>query len=492
MIFLRKIYFVTTALILSLFFIACKKDKIINDASVQVRFSQDSVLFDTVFTTIGSSTRNIRVINDHNQRIRISNISLTKGTASQFIINVDGAKGTSFNDIEIAAHDSLYIFIQVNVNPTNSNSPLIVNDAINFTTNGNFQQVVLEAWGQDAYYHYPKNALKFSNGSYLPYSLISSNPNADTVWNNDKPHVIYGWLVVDSAQKLTINAGTRLYFNNKAGLWVYRYGTLKVHGTYGNEVLFTQARRDPEYVNEPGGWDRIWINEGSLNNEIDYAIIKNGYIGVQAELLGNNFNEPKRLRITNTKIYNMSKWGLYGFGFNIYGGNNVISNCQEHCVNLSLGGNYSFIHCTISNFWEGEKSRDKPTLNINNYTTAQVLPLDTCLFLNCIIDGKFNNEISLDLNYTSATFTPNFAFSNSWLKTTLNTSDQNKYINIRTGSSLNYIDPKNYNFELNNGESQVKNFIHSQATQGVLKFPNDIKTNARNTTSVIAGAYIVN
>ena len=34
------------------------------------------------------------------------------------------------NDIEILAHDSIYIFVQVNVNPTSALSPLIIQDKI--------------------------------------------------------------------------------------------------------------------------------------------------------------------------------------------------------------------------------------------------------------------------------------------------------------------------------------------------------------------------
>lgn len=471
-------------------FTSCKKDKLITDPSAKLEFSADSVLFDTVFTTIGSSTQNIRVRNKNNQRIKISNISLQKGSSSQFIINVDGAKGTSFNDIEIAANDSMYIFIQVNVNPTNASSPLIISDGINFTVNGNTQQVYLEAWGQDAYYHYPNRTIKFKDGSYLPYSIISSNPNVDTTWLNDKPHVIYGWLVVDSAQKLTINAGTKLYFNNKAGLWVYRYGTLKVKGTLNNEVLFTGARREKDYADEPGQWDRIWINEGSLNNEIDYAIIKNGYIGIQAELLGNDFSENKRVRITNTRIQNMSKWGIYGFAFNIYGANNVVSNCQEHSVNLALGGNYKFIHCTFANYWGKDKARELSTLKINNYTTQQVLPLDTCYFGNCIIDGNLSNgsEITLDVNASNSSFPPKYFFSNCVLKTNMNLNDVTKFESNLKNAYCDFKDAANYDFSIG-ANTLAGPLTGTNAAIDASKFSLDIKGVNRSSSPYYAGAY---
>jgi hypothetical protein len=468
--------------------VSCKKDKLITDTSATISFSNDSLLFDTVFTTIGSSTRNIRVINHNNQRIKISSISLQKGGASSFIINVDGAKGTYFEDIEIAAHDSLYIFVQVNVNPTNLNSPLIITDQIDFNVNGNASKVVLEAWGQDAYYHYPTDAIKFSDGNYLPYSLISSDPNCDTTWNNDKPHVIYGWLVVDSKQKLTINGGVRLYFANKAGLWVYQEGTLKVKGTLGNEVLFTQARRDPEWADEPGQWDRIWINEGSVNNEIDYAIIRNGYIGVQAEVLEDTLNKfPNRLKITNTKIYNMSKWGLYAYAFNVSGYNNVISNCQEHCVNLLFGGNYSFLHCTFANFWTKEKSRELPTLKINNHYENIVLPMDTCYFGNCIVDGSRTDEVSLDI-MQSTTYPPKYFFSSNTLKTGMSTSDVTRFNGNIINPQNAYYNTDKYDLRLQ-PNTMAGPLTGSNAAVDASIVPVDIIGSSR-TSTIWAGAYV--
>ncbi len=418
------------------------------------------------------------------------------GNASNFIINVDGLPGRSFTDIVIAAHDSMYIFIQVNVNPGNPNIPFIISDGIQFTTNGNVQTVYLEAWGQNAYYHRPTDAIKFKDGTYFPFSIISSTKNVDTTWTNDKPHVIYGYLVVDSGQKLTIPAGVHIYMNYKAGLWVFQGGQIQIKGTKGNEVTFQGARREKDLADEPGQWDRIWINEGSENNLINYAIIKNGYIGVQAENLGSSLGiDPtatRRLKITNTKIQNMSLWGLYGLNYNVYGGNNVISNCQEYSVNLQLGGKYTFIHCTFANYWNKDKARDKPTININNYSAASTFSLDTCYFGNCIVDGKLGNELGIDLKPTP---TPSVVFSNCWLKTTIDVNaEPNRYFNCMkwNGSDLDYEDPGNYYFKTKPSQAAVKNFVSTQATSNAILFPTDIEGAVRNQVSVTVGAYWVN
>ncbi len=160
--------------------------------------------------------------------------------------------------------------------------------------------------------------------------------------------------------------------------------------------------------------------------------------------------------------------------------------------NLQLGGKYTFINCTFANFWSKDKAREKPTLNINNYTDTQVLPLDSCYFGNCIIDGTLENEISLDLKYSSPT--PTLVFSSCWMRNTSDLSNVNTYLNVRTGSSLNFRNTGNYDFSLPTSETQVQNYNDIKAQTDVSKFPYDIRGSAfpRNLTSVTAGAYEVN
>lgn len=408
---LKPLFFLFACLFVAL--LSCKKDRTLTDSSAKVTFSQDSVLFDTVFTTIGSTTRSIRVVNKNSQKINISAIMLESGSGSNFSLNVDGVKGKEVRDVEILAKDSIYIFIQVNVNPTSQNTPLIIQDKIIFSVNGNVQSVALEAWGQDAYYHFPDRAIQFKNG-YLPYSLISPSTNTTVTWNNDKPHVIYGWLVVDSLQKLIINQGVQVYLHKGAGLWVYRFGCLQVNGLKGNEVVFQGDRREARYMDEPGQWDRIWINEGRMDNHINYAIVKNSYIGVQTEVITTT-SQPGRLKLTNTQIRNCSKWGLYSVAYYIWGANNVISNCKEQCAMLTLGGKYTFLHSTFANYFAQDGGRGgQACVHIDNFIGSTPNPLDSAYFGNCIIDGSQANELDLK---TTPSATANIEFDNCLLKT---------------------------------------------------------------------------
>ena len=53
-------------------------------------FSKDTIIFDSVFTTIGSITIPFTVINSHSEALLIDEISLEGGSDSQYRINVDG------------------------------------------------------------------------------------------------------------------------------------------------------------------------------------------------------------------------------------------------------------------------------------------------------------------------------------------------------------------------------------------------------------------
>lgn len=485
------LFFITICLSVS--FMSCKKDKFLTDPSATLHFSQDSILFDTVFTTIGSTTRNIRVINKHNQKVKISSVRLEKGQSSNFFLNVDGTPGRLVQDVEILANDSIYIFVQVNVNPTSALSPLIIQDKILFDVNGNQQSVELEAWGQDAHYHFPTTAIQYKDG-YLPYSTVSANSNTTVVWgggtgaSDNKPHVVYGWLVVDSTQKLVINAGVKVYFHQNAGLWVYRYGTLQVNGTQGNEVVFQGDRREADYADMPGQWDRIWINEGHTDNYINYAIIKNNFIGIQASILSNP-NQPTKLKITNTIIKNCSKWGLFTQYFSVWSGNNVIANCKEYCAAITMGGNCTFLHTTFANYYNQEGGRGgQPCVYVGNNDGTQDWPIDSVYFANSIIDGSQGGE--LEMAITSSTLSPgqlckvtNCLIKGSMPTTTLITNTNNLF-----NANAAFDNTNNYNFEIKNN-SAAKGLGDGVFISPYPFLNQDIKGNLRNSPSD-AGAYV--
>ena len=141
---------------------------------VELKFGNDTVSFDTIFTTVSSLTKTLMVYNDESKPIKIDRISLREGAASFFRLNIDGTTDLVAKDVEIGAKDSLYIFVKVELNPNNQSNPLLIEDEILFSFNGKTQSVVLQAYGQDAYYHKPTHFLLSRN---------SSSPSGyDTIW----------------------------------------------------------------------------------------------------------------------------------------------------------------------------------------------------------------------------------------------------------------------------------------------------------------------
>ena len=451
-------------------FLSCKKDKIITSSSAKLSFSQDSVLFDTVFTKIGSTTKLLRVHNNNNGVVNISSIRLARGTTSFFRLNVDGVPGKSFSNIQIAAKDSIYIFVEVTIDPnaSPSNSPFIYRDSILFDLNGNEQHLDLIAFGQNAYYHMPNKSLIVTSTQALYYEVEP----CDTVWPVDKPHLIYGYAVVDSACTLTIPAGAKVYLHNGAGIWVYRYGTIKIEGTDANPVTFQGDRLEQEYKDVPGQWDRIWINEGSINNHITYAVIKNAYIGVHAgftifdglELpwITSATPPPSNLLLENTIIQNASYAGVLGHDYIITGGNNVVVNCGQHLCEFDYGGSYTFYQSTFANYWNQtnnantSSARTTPSFYFNNYYNGvngnTLSSFAKVYFGNCILDGTLAEEFQFDTLAQSGGFSPPYLFDHCALKTGLigaNGTHSSSCITITaTANLMRFIGPSTYNFDI--------------------------------------------
>ena len=196
---------------------SCKKDSLITSGGALLQTSTDTLHFDTVFTGAGSITQSFKIFNLNNQKLRISNISLSGGSSSYFKMNVNGSAGTSFSDIDIAANDSIYVFVSVNASGSASSLPFFIQDSILINYNGNNKYVQLDAYGQNA--HFFKNA-------------VIEN---DTIWTGDLPFVILGSLTVNENKKLTVEKGTKIYLHADAPFYIN--GSLQINGEADNRVL---------------------------------------------------------------------------------------------------------------------------------------------------------------------------------------------------------------------------------------------------------------
>lgn len=373
----------------------------IDDQDAKLSFTMDTVYFDTIFTTLGTITKSFRIHNTHDRFIKIDAVDLAGGTNSVFRVNVDGEPGTHFNGLEIAPHDSMYVFVEATLDPNNSPDILRIQDSITFSVNGNLQDVDLVAWGQDV------------------VILRDSTLEISTTWNSEKPYLIVGYVYVDTLQTLTMEEGVQIFMHRDS--WIYVGGSLKMMGSVENPIQIQGDRLELLYEDLPGQWGGIYCFPGSYSNEIHNARIINGTVGLIADSVVIH-TEPNVI-ITNTEINQMSHDGILARGTTIEAENLVIGDCGNSCMELLYEGSYSFTHCTFANYWiDGYSVRKTPALFIANYfayedddgvVQVEARDIEEATFRNCIIYGDRSHEIEIS-NHPDGIF--NYSFDHCLTK----------------------------------------------------------------------------
>lgn len=361
-----------------LLLLACKKESFITSPDARVTITADSLKYDTVFTTAGSVTQSFKIVNENDQKINISSVKLMGGNSSAYKINADGFVGPEINNLEIAANDSLYVFVSVVIDQNTKDLPFIVQDSIQVSYNGRDRWVQLEAWGQNA--HFFRN--KEITGS--------------ETWTNDLPYVILGYLIVDPNHILTIEKGCRIYVHADAPLIIN--GTIKVDGEKDSidRVYFRGDRLDEPYKDFPASWPGIFFNSGSKDNVFNYGVLRNAYQAIAVQDPSPNAN-PK-VTLNECIIDNAYDAGIITNNSSVFATNCLISNCGKN-VALVKGGDYQFIHCTVASYSNDYILHQNPVLLATNYinvnNVAQTAPLNA-LFQNCIFwgdDGLVDDEV---------------------------------------------------------------------------------------------------
>ena len=396
---------------------SCRKDFETTRSSGNLEFSKDTVFLDTVFSSIGSSTYNLKVYNNSNEDIFIPSISLQNGEDSKYRLNVDGIPGKSFENIEVLAKDSIFIFVETTVDIeefANSENQFLYTDAIVFDGALHEQKVELVTLIRDAVFLYPE---KYADGS-MESLLLSINEDGteiriegfyleddELLFTNEKPYVIYGYAGIPSNKTLEIEAGARIHFHKNSGIIAADNATLHVNGSLSNdpellenEVIFEADRLEPEFNDVPGQWGTIWLTAGSTNHIFNHATIKNATVGIMMD--SNDGGAEPTLTLKNTQIYNSSNIGLMSRTGNIYGENLVINNSGQSSLDLSLGGNYEFRHCTFTNYWQNG-FRNSPAVLLANVLQIQEQIFIADLqadFYNCIIYGNNNIELFFQIH----------------------------------------------------------------------------------------------
>ncbi len=340
-----------------------------------LRFSSDSVVFDTLFTTLGSVTRRLKVFNDRPNAIKIEHIHLA-GTETPFRVWVNGQPLEMIQEQVIIGGDSMLVLVEVTIDPMDENLPFLVTEDLIFISGPVTQSVKLVAWGQDAVF------------------LGNQSLECGSRWTNDRPYVLTGSVLVDSLCVLEIDAGARIFA--VPGAYLFVRGSMQAEGTAADQISFLNIRQDPPFNQGPGQWGGLIFLEGTFENIINHVVIRNSEYGFR--IGAPDEDEETDLKISNTIIENTSIGGVVSFTSDIHLTNVLIKNSIGPLLGVFAGGNVIVEHCTFANFGFGI-SREEPVLVLSNniiLSNGELLtaPLNASL-LNTIIWGDGQEEIAL-------------------------------------------------------------------------------------------------
>lgn len=447
-------------------------------AADKLRFSTDTVKFDTIISGSPTNTYTFTVYNPANKAIRIPQVKLESGAASPFKVNVDGTplvNGAAM-DFEIASKDSLIVLLMANLPESEAIEPIPSSDNLVFITEAGVEQKV---------------ALSASGITVTPLSGMRISEN--TTFHSPRPYRVMDSLVVDAGCTLTLAAGTQILFHPKATLTVH--GTLRVEGTAESPVMLRGDRMGymfdgQPYDRIPGQWGGIVLTKSSYGNYINHADIHSSNWGLRAD--SSDIGREK-LRLENSIIHNTQNHGLDLRMANAYIGNCQLTNAGGNCVQVT-GGDVQIVHCTIARFYIFSGGNGT-ALNFRNYDGSIRMPLKRLEVVNSIITGYSSDELLGGRNAEHEHDAFNYTFSHCLINTPRPEKEDAKMRNCywdyndgttSEGDTLvtrdeNFV-PKpdlealTFSFELS---PHSKAIGHADATVTAATYPNDAKGRSR-------------
>ena len=369
------------------------------NAYAHLEFSADTIAFDTIVSTVPSTTKTLTVYNRNSSGLRISSVQLADGASSHFRVNVDGewlSQGKG-EDFRVYRKDSIIVRIEVTVPEVGTNEIGTIQDILYFQLeSGNRQEVILTAGAIDA---------------YMVHGMII---HQDSTLLTDKPYLIYDSLHVAPDACLTLLPGTRLMFHDDAAMHVY--GRVDAQGTAQNPVIFRCDRLDHMfdyllYDNTPNRWQGINIHSGSTDNLFVHCDIHAGSYGIICDSTDIN---NTTLTLQNTVIHNVGGDGLRLDNCKARVSNTQISNTQGDCVYI-YGGDCAFVHCTIAQFYPFTATRGNALFLANNIND-QYRELRQAQFINCVITG-YGEDVIMGSISEGQDYTCPYLFSHCYLNT---------------------------------------------------------------------------
>ena len=341
---LRYFLLLMAAVTMAAGFTACINDDISTSPSDQPTFSVDTLKMGTVFTEDVTVTHKFTVRNRNDKGINISDIRLSGPNADLFRLNVDGLAGKTFQNVEIRANDSIYVFVEATLPANGGTTPQTVNATVDFLTNGVTSHVVLRADGQDV------------------TRLRALTITEDTHLTKGRPYQIFDSLVVAEGRTLTLDPGADLRFHDGATFIVR--GTLICNGTLRDPVSIAGDRTgnvitDITFDLMSRQWNGLQFTVSSHGNRMVHTHLRNTWYGVIVSGDGKpSADGAPKLWLQNTRLRNSGDLVLEVYDADVQAYGCEFAEAANGVVRLQ-GGSHIFNHCTFAR----ERCRDRHTLH---------------------------------------------------------------------------------------------------------------------------------
>lgn len=383
---LHVIYLWAALLLMASGAVSCIEDGYVTSPDAQPVFSTSDLRMGTFFTEDVTPTYSFVVYNRHDKILSIDRVALRNASTGVFRLNVDGMSGRDFSHVEIRPNDSIFVFVEARMPLNGAAASTDYSDYVDFTTAGTVRSVKLTATGQDVLRH--------------KAGVI----DRDTRWTAEYPHRIFDSVVVAPDVTLTLEAGAKLCFHDKARLKVH--GTLRSEGTAEAPVVMGGDRTDNVVGQIPfdlmaGQWDGVVFHSDSRRNYLSHTVVKNTVNGVTVEP-HDDLSTPA-LEMVNCRLRNSQTRAFRSEHSNVRAVGCEFAEASYSPLELT-GGVVLLDHCTMANYYLFTAIYDA-TIHFSHFSGESRIagtdrPLMQARITNCVIYG-----LGQDLNVTDFTGT---------------------------------------------------------------------------------------
>ncbi len=363
---------------------------------VQLRFSVDTVAFDTVFVARGSATQRMKVYNDGEQPVKIDRIRVEGRTGVNFIFNADGTGGPEARDIVIWGKDSIFLFVEVEVDPTEpvNTSPFIAEDRLLFETGDVQSEVVLLAFGQNANY-----INGFRRGEFGGIGAGNCDPDGFFTLDTDLPTVIYGSLTVSDCI-LRALPSTRIYFHggvqrndqvagtgffNDGLIFTTETGAVQFLGTLAEPVILRTDRLEPSFAQDPAKYRGLVLGAGSRGNRLEHTQLLNAIVGV-------TIDSAAEVTVENSVIAYSGGPAISAYQSDVTVRNSVFHDNFGNAIQFVKGGNLVMEHTTIANYGVDASGLALTNFSCDDNNVCIAAPMRAQI-RNSIVSGSRGSEL---------------------------------------------------------------------------------------------------